>query len=131
MAIIEKNVLLQKKNRTGDCEAIYPTAKIENVIDDEANTLEEYLGRQEIKTITVSEWTRNSNTGNYEYVNNDTKITENHLIEVHMDLANQDKVTRGYTESFNGGFKIILAEKPVVDVTINISIQRMLKEVNL
>ena len=45
-----------------------------------------------------------------------------------MDLNNQAKISDGYIESFNGGYKIITSEIPTEDIEIDITIERTLSE---
>lgn len=43
MATYEKDVLLQKKLSNGNNQRLYPITKLQNVIDDDANSLDEIL----------------------------------------------------------------------------------------
>lgn len=77
------------------------------------------------KTITLNKekWTENGET--FEYTVEDITVTESHLVQGHMDLKNQEKIGGiGCTETFDGGYKIIMSEKPEEDITVNIYIQK-------
>ena len=77
------------------------------------------------KTITLNQtnWIENEEE-TFEYTVEDITVTSNHLVQGHMDLKNQDKMSNGYIETFDGGYKIITSEKPEEDVTMNVSIQK-------
>lgn len=78
-----------------------------------------------IITLAVSNWVENINTGLYEYTITDSNVTASHFVQGNMDLENQAKMTDGYIESFDGGYKIISSEKPKSDVTMTIITQKV------
>lgn len=78
-----------------------------------------------IITLSVSNWVENINTGLYEYTITDSNVTASHFVQGNMDLENQAKMTDGYIESFDGGYKIISSEKPKSDVTMTIITQKV------
>lgn len=89
-----------------------------NLIDDNA---------LRCKTITLSteNWTINNTTQEYEYAIVDNTVTQNHLMQGHMDLENQAKMSDGYIETYDGGFKVITSEMPKEQIVMNISIQKV------
>ena len=80
------------------------------------------------KILNVQNWIKNNETNYYEYSINDNKVTEHHLVNGYMDLNNQAKISDGYIESYNGGYKIITSEIPTEDIEIDITIERTLSE---
>lgn len=86
----------------------------------------EYTPRYETIILNVNNWVQNETTQNYEYSITDNKITANHLVEGYPDLENQKRLSNGYTESFDGGYKIITSELPTENITMNISIQKVI-----
>lgn len=102
---------------------------VEYILDgDAAGHLLNLINEKSLKCKTVvldiDNWVRNEETGYYEYTINNSLITASHLIEGHLDLANQDKMANSCTESFDGGYKIITSELPEGDVTMNLAIQK-------
>lgn len=75
-------------------------------------------------TLDVENWIQNKTTQNYEYNIEDITITENHLVQGHMNLKNQAKMSDGYIETYDGGFKIITSEIPSEQVVMNLSLQK-------
>ncbi len=52
-------------------------------------------------------------------------VTTNHRANVYLDLANQQKLVDGYTETVTNGVKIITSEKPTEEITCNIEVALM------
>lgn len=88
----------------------------------------EYTPRYETTILVVSNWIQNEETGNYEYTITNSKVTANHLIEGYADLENMAKLSNSYTSSFNGGYKIVTSALPTENITIHVSIQKMILE---
>lgn len=82
-----------------------------------------YFTKCKTLILEASSWIQNETSKNYEYNITDSEITAKHLIEGHMDLANQAKMTNGYIESYDGGYKIITSKQPEENISINISMQ--------
>lgn len=135
MAVNEKNVLMQKKKSNGDTEILYPVTTSDNVI---TNDEQQFICKTEkdklknmdtlkCKTVTlaVANWVQNTSTKNYEYTVTDSTVTASHKVAGVMDLVNQAKIKKGYTESFNGGYKMIVSEKPTQAVIVNFYIQKV------
>lgn len=78
------------------------------------------------KTITLNaeNWIENEEAETFEYTVSDITVTENHLVTGHMDLKNQDKISNGYIETFDNGYKIITSYQPDEDIIMNVSIQK-------
>jgi len=70
------------------------------------------------KTLSVSGWTKNSDTGFYEYDIIDENITADTVVDGNCDIENQYKLDSSYTSSYDGGFKVITTEKPNEDIEI-------------
>ena len=66
---------------------------------------------------------------NYEYDVKDSNVTEKHCINGNMDLVNQEKMSDGYIESYDGGYKIITSYLPDEDIEMTITIQKAFEEV--
>jgi hypothetical protein len=90
--------------------------------------IKEYATKYKTITLEVEGWKLNSDTQNYEYTVIDETITNEDLIEGHMDLVNQEKLTDGYIDSYDGGYKIISSEQPAEEITMNVSIQKVITE---
>lgn len=102
---------------------------VQNILDgDVAGNLLNLINSNALrcKTITLNQanWTENQEAEIFEYTLKDITVTSNHLVQGHMDLKNQEKMTNGYIETFDGGYKIITSEQPEEDVTMNVSIQK-------
>ena len=70
------------------------------------------------KTLEVSEWTENGETGFLEYDIIDENITAQTIVDGILDIDNQAKLNEAYTESYTGGFKVITKELPNEDIDI-------------
>lgn len=70
------------------------------------------------KTLEVSNWIENSETGFYEYDIIDENITAQTIVDGILDINNQAKLNEAYTESYTGGFKVITTELPNEDISI-------------
>lgn len=102
---------------------------VEYILDGDAaghllNLINEKSLKCKTRVLNVNNWVQNKETGYYEYTIYNSLITANHLVEGRMDLINQDKMANNYTESFDGGYKIITEDLPEEDVTVNIFIQK-------
>lgn len=73
-------------------------------------------------TLKKEKWIENENT--FEYIVDDITVTTNHLVQGHMDLKNQEKMSNGYIETFDNGYKIITSDQPDEDIIMNVSIQK-------
>lgn len=74
-------------------------------------------------TLTLDNWSLNSDTNLYEYDIIDSDITSNTLVNGNLDLANQVKLNDASINSYDGGFKISTTEKPLEDIEITITYQ--------
>lgn len=73
-------------------------------------------------TLLAANWALNSTTNLYEYTVVDANITTNHRVDGNMDLENQEKIKDGYTETFNGSYKIYTSEAPSENITMDVII---------
>jgi len=82
------------------------------------------------KTITLlaSNWIENEETGYFEYDIINSNITENTLVNGYPDLENQKKITDGYIQAYNGGFKVITSVQPEEDIVMDITIENTVPE---
>lgn len=102
---------------------------VEYVLDGDAaghllNLIHEKSLKCKTRVLNVNNWVQNEETGYYEYTINNSLITASHLVEGHLDLENQEKLSNNYIESFDGGYKIITEDLPEEDITVNIAIQK-------
>lgn len=74
-------------------------------------------------TLLAANWTKNTTTNYYEYNVSNTNITADTLVNVYADIVNQEKLSSGYVESYNGGFKIIVSEEVVENIDVTITYQ--------
>lgn len=74
-------------------------------------------------TLSVENWVESDDT--YIYTVEDDTVTASDLIEGHLDLENQSKLSDGYIDSFDGGYKIVTSEIPTDEIVMNISIQKV------
>ena len=109
------NNALEVKNNTGNW--INPASLAMN---DEVNALKP---KSKTLTLSVSNWVLNSNTQLYEYTVTDSTVSPSHIINCYMDLDNQVKLTDGYTETYNGSYKIITSKQPIENITITVTKQ--------
>ncbi len=80
------------------------------------------------KTITLqaSNWVLNKETEKYEYTIEDSGITENHQVKGYGDF--ETKLVDGYTETYNGSFKIITTQLPEEEVSLDITIEKTVRK---
>lgn len=109
------NNALEVKNNTGNW--INPASLAMN---DEVNALKP---KSKTLKLSVSNWVLNSNTQLYEYTVTDSTVSSSHIINCYMDLDNQVKLTDGYTETYNGSYKIITSKQPIENITITVTKQ--------
>ena len=124
MATKELDILMQQKQENGDTNIMYPVTKIENVLNEEGNPVKIYDTRY-VKNYELqqAEWIEEATKGGYHYTIQDSGVTENHRVNIYMDLVNQEKLTDGYTDTTDGFIHIYTSEKPSDNVTINLEIQ--------
>ncbi len=92
-------------------------------ISENTNSIQEYSLRYKTITISPESWIQSEEK--YEYDVQDETVTSKHFIAGHPDIDNQEKMTGpGEIESYDGGYKIRIKEKPEEEVTINLSIQK-------
>jgi len=77
-------------------------------------------------TLQASNWVLNEETERYEYTIEDSGITENHQVKGYGDF--ETKLTDGYTETYNGGYKIITTQLPEEEVSLDITIEKTVPE---
>lgn len=77
--------------------------------------------KNDVLTLTLENWKLNTSTNLYEYDIINDVITADTLVNGHLDLQNQIKLNDAYINSYNGGYKIITSEKPIQDISINIT----------
>lgn len=70
------------------------------------------------KELLSSNWIKNDVTGFYEYDINDSNINSDVMVDGILDIENQCKLNFSYTNSYNGGFKVITTELPNEDINI-------------
>lgn len=80
------------------------------------------------KTITLQAngWVENKTTEKYEYTIEDSGITENHQVKGYGDF--ETKLVDGYTETYNGSFKIITTQLPEEEVSLDITIEKTVRK---
>lgn len=98
--------------------------ELSKLINDNTELINSNALRCKTTTLNQANWKENAEAETFEYTVEDITVTSNHLVQGHMDLKNQDKMSNGYIETFDGGYKIITSEKPEEDVTMNVSIQK-------
>ena len=73
-------------------------------------------------TIPIDSWIKNEETQYYEFDVKDETVTSDTKIIGDLDIDNQNKInSRGYANSYNGGYKIILTDKPLDTIVIQIT----------
>ncbi len=77
--------------------------------------------KNDVITLRLENWKLNTSTNLYEYDIINNVITADTLVNGHLDLQNQIKLNDAYISSYNGGYKIITSEKPIQDISINIT----------
>lgn len=70
------------------------------------------------KVLLAVNWTKNASTGYYEYDIIDENITAETVVDGMLDIENQYKLNSSYTNSYDGGFKVITEELPNEDINI-------------
>ena len=119
MTVKEIDILMQQKLKNGDTNIMYPVTKVENVLDEENNPINcvtKYLST----VVAVGAW--EASEIYYRAAIANENINSNSVVSISMDLANQEKMTDGYTESYEGGVYIYTSEKPTEEITLNLII---------
>ena len=70
--------------------------------------------------LTVAGWGKDEGETLWKQTVSDNSVTDDHLIEVVMDLANQAKLTDGYVESFAGSYKFYTSVKPTEAISATV-----------
>lgn len=91
-------------------EKVYPVEK------------DEFINSETIE-IESDGWIKNVANNNYEYNVKRIFVNDKTLVEGNLDLNNRNKLDASYTESYNGGFKIITKLLPRDNFTINMTYQ--------
>lgn len=112
------------RNSVEGATELYTSVSVTRTLISANPDITEYAPRVSTITIETTDWVLNSTTNNYEYTVTNSTITANHLVEIYMDLANQALMTDGYTESFNGGYKIITTAQPSASITMTVKVQK-------
>lgn len=83
------------------------------------------------KSLLVANWTKNDSTGLYEYDIIDNDITAETIVDGILDIENQYKLNSSYTNSYNGGFKVITTELPNedIEITFKYSLMNIVEEI--
>lgn len=100
-------------------------AEIMNNIEDGIEFLYNVRNFCYIKTLVVSNWVKNLDTGFYEYDIIDNDITAETIVDGMLDIDNQYKLNSSHTESYNGGFKVVTTELPNEDINITFRYSKM------
>lgn len=105
-------------------------AEIMNNIEDGIEYLYNVRNFSYKKNLLVANWTKNASTGFYEYDIIDENITAETIVDGMMDIENQLKLNSSYTDSYNGGFKVITDELPneEIEITFRYSIMNIVEE---
>ncbi len=115
-------VQMQQKLKNGEKEKMYPITNIEAVQDEDGESLS--LPRVKKVTLAIEGWIQNPTSEKYEYDIKDSTITEKHRVDGNMDLTNQEKMSDGYTKSYDGGVKIITTDKPDEEIDMELVITK-------
>lgn len=70
------------------------------------------------ETLLATKWTKNDDTGYYEYDIIKSDITAETIVDGILDIENQSKLNSSYTDSYDGGFKVLTTELPNEDINI-------------
>ena len=96
--------------------------ELEIDIQNTQNLVKDNIAKGTMITIPLEGWIKNEETQYYEYDVKDTTVTSNTKILGDLDIDNMNKInSRGYIDSYGGGYKIILADKPLDEITIDIT----------
>ncbi len=82
-------------------------------------------------TLEVQKWTTNDDSGGFQYSIQAQGITENHRVNIYMDLINQEKLSNGYTETQQDNITIYTNEKPIENVIVNLEISLIKEDIIL
>lgn len=93
-------------------------AEIMNNIEDGIEYLYKVRNFSYNKVLLAVNWTKNASTGYYEYDIIDENITAETVVDGMLDIENQYKLNSSYTNSYDGGFKVITEELPNEDINI-------------
>lgn len=93
-------------------------AEIMNNIEDGIEYLYKVRNFSYSKVLLAVNWTKNASTGYYEYDIMDKNITAETVVDGMLDIENQYKLNSSYTNSYDGGFKVITEELPNEDINI-------------
>lgn len=93
-------------------------AEIMNNIEDGIEYLYKVRNFSYSKVLLAVNWTKNVSTGHYEYDIMDKNITAETVVDGMLDIENQYKLNSSYTNSYDGGFKVITEELPNEDINI-------------
>lgn len=93
-------------------------AEVMNNIEDGIEFLYKVRTFSYQETLLATNWTKNSDTGYYEYDIINSDITAETIVDGILDIENQCKLNSSYTNSYDGGFKVITTEAPNEDIEI-------------
>ncbi len=93
-------------------------AEVMNNIEDGIEFLYKVRNFSYQKLLLATKWTKNDDTGFYEYDIIDKDITADTIVDGILDIENQYKLNSSYTNSYEGGFKVITTELPNEDITM-------------
>jgi len=79
------------------------------------------LPRYKTVSLNVSSWSQNATTSKWECEIQDSRITEDYLVECH---TNAD-IGEYHTESYRGGVKIVASQKPESSINVHLLIQKI------
>ena len=88
------------------------------------NLINENALKSKTITLSVDGWQLNEETQEYEYTVENSIVTKNHVVDGKMDSKNKAKITDGYTNTYDGGYKIITPKLPDEEITMDIFIQK-------
>ena len=101
---------------------------LESKLSDLDKTIENNTPIVKAITLEATKWQQSEETQYWEYDVKDETVTSNHKVYGDMDIANQEKIEgNGYTETYDGGYKIRVTEKPEEEVSMEITIMKMTK----
>lgn len=78
------------------------------------------IPRRKILTLLSTNWTLNTTTQKYEYIIEDSNITEDHLLSCCLNIENKKKLSDAEVESFNGYYVIRTTKQPKEDIEMEI-----------
>ena len=84
--------------------------------------LDDVYKPQYVKDYTLQTGTWVDGEGSASYTITAPGITTAHRVNVYMDLANQEKISDGYTDTAEGQIKIYTSTKPTDTVVVNLEI---------